>query len=313
MAGTLFGLPLSQQLSTAGVPLSGCKLTIYAANTTTLATVYSDFSLLTETSNPLVADSSGRLPQFWLTDGYYRARLTTSAGVEVFDELSLQSLGPSFGSSGGSPTVDATTIAETGDFKWRPVTGTVTGWVRANGRTVGNAASSGSERASADTEDLFTYLWTNFTNADCPVSTGRGISAAADFAANKNIGTVDMRGRAPFGLDTMGNTAASVLVVGTPTVANSVIGAEKTTLALVNLPSTTLSLASVTVTPSLASVVTGGSTAADNTHTGAGNFVQSLSSTALTCAVGGSLPLGGSGTPVATVSPGRLGTWYIKL
>ena len=86
-----------------------------------------------------------------------------------------------------------------------------TGWVRGNGRTIGNASSSATERANADTEDLFAFLWDNFANAQCAVSTGRGASAAADYAANKTIALPDLRGRAFFGLDDMGANAASRL------------------------------------------------------------------------------------------------------
>ncbi|CAB4187740.1 hypothetical protein UFOVP1157_60, partial [uncultured Caudovirales phage] len=86
-----------------------------------------------------------------------------------------------------------------------------TGWVRGNGRTIGNASSSATERANADTEDLFSFLWDNFANGQCAVSTGRGTSAEADYAANKTIALPDLRGRAFFGLDDMGGAAASRL------------------------------------------------------------------------------------------------------
>lgn len=86
-----------------------------------------------------------------------------------------------------------------------------TGWVRGNGRTIGNASSSATERANADTEDLFEFLWDNFANAQCAVSSGRGSTAAADYAANKTITLPDLRGRSFFGLDDMGSTAAARL------------------------------------------------------------------------------------------------------
>lgn len=85
------------------------------------------------------------------------------------------------------------------------------GWVRGNGRTIGNASSSATERANADTADLFEFLWTNFADGQCAVSSGRGASAAADYAANKTIALPDLRGRAFFGLDDMGATAAARL------------------------------------------------------------------------------------------------------
>jgi len=103
------------------------------------------------------------------------------------------------------------------------------GWVRGNGRTIGNASSSATERANADTEDLFTFLWDNFADAQCAVSTGRGASAAADYAANKTITLPDLRGRAFFGLDDMGAASASRLgAVITADTTNGASGGSET-------------------------------------------------------------------------------------
>lgn len=70
-----------------------------------------------------------------------------------------------------------------------------TGWVLLNGGTIGNASSGGTTRANDDTEDLFTLLWDSMADAEAAVSSGRGASAAADFAANKTITLPDSRGR----------------------------------------------------------------------------------------------------------------------
>jgi hypothetical protein len=177
MAGTLFGLGLSQQVSASGTPLSGCLLYIYQENSSTPVTTYSDFTLSTVQTFPIEADSAGRLPQIWVDDGSYRARLTTSAGVEVFDEPSVTAIGPSSttGSGGGGTSVDSSAIFSTGDPIWVPYSGSRTGWVRANGRTIGSGSSGATERAHADTQSLFEYLWTNFSNSVCAVSGGRGL------------------------------------------------------------------------------------------------------------------------------------------
>lgn len=112
-----------------------------------------------------------------------------------------------------------------------PYVGTTapTGWVRANGRTIGNASSSATERANADTEDLFTVLWDSYGDSVCAVSSGRGASAAADYAANKTIALPDLRGRSFFGLDDMGNSAASRLgTVITSSTTNGASGGAET-------------------------------------------------------------------------------------
>jgi len=99
------------------------------------------------------------------------------------------------------------------------------GWVLMDGRTIGSAASGATNRANADTEDLFTLLWNSMANAEAPVSGGRGASAAADFAANKTITIPDLRGRVVAGLDNMGGSTASRITAGGAGIAGTTIGA----------------------------------------------------------------------------------------
>ncbi|MDY0072483.1 MAG: hypothetical protein RBR77_07515 [Thauera sp.] len=81
------------------------------------------------------------------------------------------------------------------------------GWIKANGGTIGNAASGATTRANADTSALFSLLWSEFDNTALPIqdSSGaastRGASAAADFAANKRLPIHDARGEFIRGLD----------------------------------------------------------------------------------------------------------------
>ncbi len=327
MAGTLFGLGLSQQTDATGTPLAGCLLYIYQENSSTPVTTYADFSLSTSQTFPIEADSAGRLPQIWVDDGSYRARLTTSDGIEVFDESSVTAIGASSttaGSGGGGSSVDATAIFETGDTKWRPIIGSLTGWVRANGRTIGSGSSGATERANSDCQSLFEYLWNNYTDTLCAVGGGRGATATADFNANKVIATYTMRGKGMFGLDDMGNSAAGIIAAGTPT-AISFGGAEAVTIAQANLPNvsflSTALTATVTDPGHLHSVHNVGQEGTNvNPTGGSGKFYASNSNinsetavTGITVSVSGSVPSGGSGTAVTTTSPYMLGTVYIKL
>lgn len=314
MAGSLFGLGLSQQQDEVGDPLSGGFLYIYDANTSTPAITYADFSLTSIQAWPLELDSAGRIPAFWVDDGSYRARLTTSGGVEIFDEQSITSIGASAGDSGGSVAQDTTTIFQTGDFLWAPVTGTRSGWARCNGRTIGSGSSGATERANSDTQALYEFFWNNFSDSLCAVATGRGASASADFSANKAIATLDMRGRAPFGLDDMGNSSASVLTAGTPTAAGSSGGAEKQTIATGNLPSHTHGAGSFAV----ATTITNGTSVARGSNSvGSGSGGTGTTSTAtLSLADGtvtGTSGSTGSGTALTTTPPYRVGSWYAKL
>lgn len=87
-----------------------------------------------------------------------------------------------------------------GSLHWFPMASAPSGYLKANGGTIGNASSGGTARANADISSLFTVLWDNITNAVLPIqdSSGaastRGASAAADFAANKRLPLPDMRG-----------------------------------------------------------------------------------------------------------------------
>lgn len=81
------------------------------------------------------------------------------------------------------------------------LTAAPTGWLMFNGDTLGSATSAAT-RASADNQNLFLALWASLTNADAPVSGGRGATAAADWAANKTITLPDMRGRSIIGTGT---------------------------------------------------------------------------------------------------------------
>ncbi len=96
-----------------------------------------------------------------------------------------------------------------------------TGWVRANDGTIGSATSGASERANADTEDLFKLLWDKFSNSQAPVSGGRGVSAQADFDANKTIQLGKLASRA-LGVAGSGSgltTRANGVTTGAETVA----------------------------------------------------------------------------------------------
>lgn len=219
MSGSI-PLALTQQIDVNGKPLAGALLYIFQAGTVaTLQDSYQDYGLTIKNPNPLEADQYGRIPMFWLADGQIHVRLTDASGVVILDQV-MQVLGPSSGGGGGGGgggSVDPTAVFATGDWKWRPTSETLTGWVKANAQTIGSATSGATGRANADTQNLFVYLWTNFTNSKCPVTGGRGATALADFQANKTIQVPDWRGRNQTGLDDMGNTAAGIILASNVT------------------------------------------------------------------------------------------------
>lgn len=71
-------------------------------------------------------------------------------------------------------------------------------YVWLHGETIGHAAS-GAVYAHDGLDLLFTSLWNAIADAWCPVSGGRGASAAADFSAGKTLTLPDFRSRSPMG------------------------------------------------------------------------------------------------------------------
>lgn len=87
-------------------------------------------------------------------------------------------------------------VWSTGDVKVTLKPAADPGWVMMNDGNIGDASSGATTRANADTLELFKLLWNNTTNTNCPVSTGRGLTAVADFAAHKTIALPKAVGRA---------------------------------------------------------------------------------------------------------------------
>lgn len=320
---------LSQQFDSLGKPLSGCFFyTIQAGTTSTPQNAYQDSALTQPQPNPMRCDAAGRLPQFFLADGLIKVRITDQNGVAqnypngsgAIDNI--QVIGPSGGGGGGGGTVDPTTIMQTGHVEVFYGTGVLTGFVRANGRTIGSATSGATERANADAQALFQYLWG--ADANLAVSSGRGASAAADWAANKTIALPDWRGRALAGLDDMGNTAAGRLTAtyfgATATNLGAAGGTESRTLTLGQLPTGITSSVSIALTNSnyLTSPVSGFGITSYSANAGA-QVWQAFSNGASLVVVGAPTGSGFAtsnntgGAAHATASPMMLTTIYLKL
>ena len=69
-----------------------------------------------------------------------------------------------------------------------------TGWLILNGDTLGSAASTATQK-SDDYQTLYELLWNSMADAEAPVDGGRGLTATADFTANKKLTMPDARGR----------------------------------------------------------------------------------------------------------------------
>lgn len=197
------------------------------------------------------------------------------------------------------------------------------GWVRGNGRTIGNASSGGTERANADTADLFSLLWSAYSNSILAIedsagaASTRGADAATDYAADKRLPLPDMRGRGFFGLDDMGASAASRLgtVITDETTNGASGGTETHTLSAGEMPShthtgTTESNGAHTHTytaPATAAGGDGGSSVVDSSTPGTATSSDGAHTHTFTTASAG------SGTAHSNMPPAWLGTFIIKL
>lgn len=152
----------------------------------------------------------------------------------ALDELKAVTVA-SQASIAANTTAITTGLISSGFVHWQPTAEVLVGWVVLNGLTLGSAGSGATGRANADAAAAYAWHWNNFPNTQCPVATGRGANAAADFSANKAITMLDMKGIAPIGMDTMGG-AVSTKLTGVPvtsgnaTTAGSVLGENMRTM-----------------------------------------------------------------------------------
>lgn len=219
----------------------GALAYFYEAGTTTPRPTFQDAGLNTPHPHPIVADAYGRFPAVFIDFGSYRERVKTAGNTQLWDTDNIPNPAPTDPGEG----VPAVSLLSTGMFVFELTDDTRTGFVRANGRTIGSSNSGASERANDDTEPLYTRLYQKLDNTACPVEGGRGANAAADFAANKKMTLPDLRGRGPIGLDTMGASSASARLA-TPVAGfvdkdkpGYVVGANTHQLLIAELPTIT--------------------------------------------------------------------------
>lgn len=325
MAG-LWHLSHHQMRDPNGTVYAGARAYFYEAATSAKITVYQDYGLGTAHPNPVEANAYGVFPPVFLdeADEFYRQTITASDGVTIpgTDVGTIPIIGPSGGGGGSEVPVDPNSLFATGDVLWKPSSGSRAGWVRSNGRTIGSASSGAAERANSDCEQLFLYLWQTYSDTLCPVTGGRGANAAADWAANKPIGTLNMRNKAPFGLDDMGNSAANgftgvTFTVGDATTAASFGGAALHTLTISQIPShphtATLTDPGHKHREQVAAGASGGEFGVGNVNPGSGETGSSTFTQISFTGIEIEIANTGGGGAHNNMPPFMLGTWYMRL
>lgn len=167
-------------------------------------------TILASQHNPPLEDIANMLSQVLLRSGV--AGMTGNLNFNSFKGINL---------ANGTADNDAVNYSQLQDIIAQVAAATIptgmrgsffrqtapSGWIIGDGGSIGNAASNASTRANADTEDLFTLLWGNFSNTLLPIFnsdgsvSSRGASAAVDFAANKRLRIFDLRTRYDRGAD----------------------------------------------------------------------------------------------------------------
>ncbi len=91
-------------------------------------------------------------------------------------------------------------LTQTGQYAYFARSTAPTGWLKADGRSIGNASSGATALASDEALDLYVLLWNQFSNSVLPIqnsaglATPRGLSALDDWNANKRMPLPDRRG-----------------------------------------------------------------------------------------------------------------------
>lgn len=338
--GILWARSGSVEFDNSAVRAAGAKAYFYVGNTTTPLDVYTTASEVTPRTSPVEADANGRWPDVFIPYiTSYDVKITTSAGTQLSYPTQIPNPNPV---TAAADTVPAEARLSTGDIFFSLINTTRTGCVRLNGRTIGSATSGATERAHADTEDLYGFLWSNLSDSFAPVSGGRGGSAAADFAANKAMQLPDRRGMGLAGYDTMGNAAAGRMAsapvqFGDTITSGSILGDNLHALSTAQLPIITPAGTISTITPTGTNSSSSISASTGNIQrfpTGAGSGTNDFLTTIVTGSVtsysvtGTAAAQTFTGTPTTPTFTGTafgsgnshnnlsmvgLVTWYIKL
>ncbi len=300
-----------------GMRAGGALAYFYAGGTTTPLTVFTTDDGATPHAWPVAADANGVFPPIFIPYGPYGYRVTSSTGTIISPTIAtIQNPAPPDSGGGGGIVVTQDQILQTGFPLWIPMTGTLAGFVRMNGNTIGNSGSGATERANADTEALFTWYWNNLNDTICPVSGGRGATPSADFAANKTITLLKAQNKAFFGLDAMGGAAGGgfanvTFAQGDKDTPGANGGATRRSLSTSNLPSFT---PSGTVSGSVSTTDPGSTTGTGSTALPqASSFWIGTGSSSKTINASFSGNSVGGNQAFDTVSPFLLGTVYQKL
>ena len=131
MAGTI-PISMTQQFDVMGKPLAGGQLYIIQAapgKMRAAKNAFQDVNLSIPLPNPITLDAAGRVPQFFVADGYIKIRLQDASGVVQLaaDTVLVISVALAAGGGGGAG-VDQTQLIQTGMMMFYHGVGVVNGF-----------------------------------------------------------------------------------------------------------------------------------------------------------------------------------------
>lgn len=292
---------------------------------------------------PFGQDMNGVLNETTVWDQWYQAGgaitfdPTFAGAIGGYPEGAILDSAVVLGKKWLSLVDNNTTNPDAGGANWVQTGGLLTGLpipslsssplpqcVLANSLTVGNASSNATSRANADTVFIFNFCWA-LPASSCPIFTSTGASAtrganpAADFAANMQIATPNMKGLSVIGADTMGGSASTFLTgvpvtIGNATIPGSIVGENLHQLVTGELPTVTpagtIANGAITIN-NQGNVLTAGSAFSSGSVVGLANV-----GSALTASQAASLFTGtpfGSNTPHNNVERSTVVYWNLPL
>lgn len=182
MASRIILPPTNPSLDANGDPVSGATLTFYQNGTTTPQSVYSAPDLMTPLANPYDADSAGRFPEFWATEGVAYSIKWTLPGASpiTYDDIYGQTSGGNF-----ARTDEANTFTGTQTFSGEIIP---EGLVDISGASAGQIKFPATQNPSSDPNTLDDYKEaTAFTPTD---ASGASLAFTSVSAGYTKIGNM---------------------------------------------------------------------------------------------------------------------------
>lgn len=182
MSGSRYVTPFAFATDGTGTPYAGGQLFFYASGTTTPQTTYADAGLTVPNPNPVPANSAGVWPSIFLTTSPYKVVFEDANGNQVWTADPVLQPASGGGSTGTMPVGAVIPWAGPQNNPSYPLP---TGWLLCYGQAVSRTTYAA----------LFAAIGT--------------LWGAGDGSTTFNL--PDLRGRALFGADNMGGTAAGRL------------------------------------------------------------------------------------------------------